>query len=131
MHNTIENSVVMHPPVDLKGRIIQVLHHDLERYTTLQYVRGVLYLKIIIEDRNLTAQMERSKIFWDWWKLHWSYRDKTFLSDNEGDLVLTERIMLYSELNNPYKMIADGEFDDSYDDMIQMVRNEIEKNKGD
>ncbi len=121
----------MQPPVDLKNAIIEVLHHDLERYTTLQYVRGLLYLKIIIEDRELTAHMERSKIFWDWWKLHWSYRDRAFLSDDVGKLGLTERIMLYSELHNPYKMITENEFDSTYDEMAQMVRNEIEKDKGD
>lgn len=60
--------------------IMQLLYWSNHQYTTFQYESGLAYLRLYLHhDSYGIAHLERSKVFWNWWKNHWVLRDKKFL----------------------------------------------------
>jgi hypothetical protein len=49
-------------------------------YLGFQYDQGIAYLMAYLNgDEYSVNVMERSRIFWQWWKNHWRTRDESFL----------------------------------------------------
>lgn len=65
----------------VKNAILALLQINEIRFHEIQYEQGCAYLKMYLNnDEYSVAVMERSKIFWTWWRNHWMNRDETFLS---------------------------------------------------
>lgn len=61
-------------------RIIQMLRWTELEYATFINETGLQYLEAYIPgDRAGIDALNRSRIFWNWWKNHWAIRDKQFL----------------------------------------------------
>lgn len=95
---------------------------DLE-YAEHQYNTGLEYLRLYIPNDPAGADtLIRSRIFWQWWKNHWSFRDAYFIrSIAEKDQ--EERRNIYIMLHSPVRLasaIYPGRviLDNSYAEMI-------------
>jgi hypothetical protein len=66
--------------IALKQRVAKTLRWTDLQYATYQYEQGCAYLmKYLNGDGYSVSVMERSRIFWNWWKNHWMNRDEGFL----------------------------------------------------
>ena len=120
----------------LKRAIVGLLGCTEEQYTAFQYNEGRKYLKYYLnEDKPAADQLSRSRIFWNWWKNHWSNRDETFLCLNARTPVKDPeiRLQLYLQYNDG-KQLADCiqpnsvVLHESYAHMItEFVKGETEK----
>lgn len=64
----------------LKQKICLMLNWSEVAYAQFQYETGLEYLMLYtLDDQLAIAQLECSKIFWNWWKNSWANRDETFL----------------------------------------------------
>jgi hypothetical protein len=93
---------VLKKPEALKREIIRLLDWDEQLYADAQYSTGIEYLEIYLEeDRHFADLLSRSKIFWQWWKNHWSNRDETFIEMLRGlSTNVRYRRELYVDFNN-------------------------------
>ncbi len=67
-------------------RITKMLHWDELQYATFIHETGLAYLRRYIPDDPYGAAiLERSSIFWNWWKNHWTIRDQQFLDEMDMD----------------------------------------------
>jgi len=119
------------PP--LKAAICELLNWDEMQYGQFQYESGLAYLRhYIIGDGWGQDLLQRTKLFWSWWKAQWAIRDRAFLLEQEVELSrlrIETRLSLYRHLHNasilaseiyPGRMIMD----ESYNQMIHTLINE-------
>lgn len=63
----------------LKGSICEMLKCTDMQYGELQYEQGLKYLKHYLpSDDHSADSLSRSRVFWNWWKNHWTNRDESF-----------------------------------------------------
>lgn len=61
-------------------KIIRIMRWDEMQYSQFVYDTGLQYLELYIPtDRVGIDALSRSKIFWAWWRNHWSIRDADYL----------------------------------------------------
>jgi hypothetical protein len=66
---------------ETKARIIELLKWDEMQYATMQYNMGLHYLVMyLLEHDDSIRMMERSRLFWAWWKTQWALRDQEFIA---------------------------------------------------
>ena len=66
-----------------KETICHKLGWDANKYAQHQYQTGLEYLRLYtLDDAMAIATLERSKIFWNWWKNAWANRDETFIHNS-------------------------------------------------
>lgn len=85
-----------------KPAVMALLDIDDMEYNLIQYEQGVNYLHTYLKgDEWGIGVMERSAIFWAWWKNHWANRDEQFLGINHNSPVHTvaEARKLYAQFN--------------------------------
>lgn len=71
----------------LKKCICKLLDWDELQYGYYMMNAGRNYLIYYTNnDEVIIGQMERSRLFWNWWKNHWLLRDEAFFFDNENQL---------------------------------------------
>lgn len=71
----------------MKQEITQLLGWTELEYNQFIYDTGIAYLhQYIPDDRPGIAALERSRIFWNWWKNHWIQRDMQFVHKTSGGL---------------------------------------------
>lgn len=60
--------------------IMRLLNWNEQQYCDYLYDCGVEYLRYLMpDDADGITNMERSGIFWKWWKNHWASRDAAFI----------------------------------------------------
>lgn len=86
----------------LQQQVCRMLHiTDLE-YANRQFEAGCAYLDAYIpNDPDGAAQLQRSAVYWAWWRNHWSMRDEQFCTGHVQSLSLQLRQELYEQLHNP------------------------------
>lgn len=66
----------------MKQKITQLLGWTEMEYSECIYQTGLDYLQTYIPgDAHGITALERSRIFWNWWKNHWQQRDEQFLAN--------------------------------------------------
>lgn len=66
----------------VKDSIIKMLHWSEMNYAEFMYETGLAYLQhYILGDEYGIAALERSRIFWSWWRNHWAQRDQRFMAN--------------------------------------------------
>ncbi len=67
----------------LKKQVLKLLGWDELQYGYFMYKAGRNYLIYYTNnDEFFIAQIERNKLFWNWWKTHWTLRNEAFINDN-------------------------------------------------
>lgn len=86
----------------LKQAVIALLQWTEMQYAEFQYEQGTKYLHAYLKgDEYCVRIMEDSRIFWNWWKNHWTIRDAEFIHiANQVTIRRTEIIrQLYRQYN--------------------------------
>lgn len=90
-----------------KKQICELLNIEEEQYAQMQYEAGLEYLEAYLgNDQWAIDELERSKLYWSWWKNHWVARDAQYLENNPHLLSLDERRKHYNHANNPAVLIC-------------------------
>jgi hypothetical protein len=121
----------------MQTEILELLQIDLAEYATMQYEAGLAYLRAYIPtDPQGMAALERSRIFWNWWKNHWNMRDMAFMF-KVNQFVPVEGIRAYYRFYNDPEKLAQGIYPnaavltDSYAVMIDDFNNATRQTQGD
>jgi len=85
----------------MKQRLIKLLAWSELEYAEFQYNSGIEYLNAYIpDDVHGIDMLLRNRIFWNWWKNHWSIRDQQFL-DSDMDCMDTKKLQrIYIRYNS-------------------------------
>lgn len=119
----------------LKAAICALLKCTPEQYAEFQYQSGLRYLKEYLPgDPEAGEMLSASKVFWAWWRNHWTNRDEMFLCLHQENPVRTREIILQLYLHyNSGRLLADCihpnsvVLNESYAQMItQLVDTETE-----
>jgi hypothetical protein len=63
-----------------RAAIIRLLGWSELEWANYQYENGLLYLQgYLPDDDEAQDVLQRSRIFWTWWKNHWTNRDEHFI----------------------------------------------------
>jgi hypothetical protein len=86
----------------LRATICTLLNWQEDEYNVYQYETGLDYLKWYLPNDSEGADMlSRSKIFWNWFRNHWSNRDNGFIRSSLDWPATSEDLeLLYKELND-------------------------------
>lgn len=49
------------------------------QYCRMMYASGLTYLEHFVRIPEDVARFERSRLFWNWWKIQWTIREEEFL----------------------------------------------------
>lgn len=119
-------------PDEIKARVCDLLDWDEMQYATYQMQAGQEYLRHYIPaDPDGQDMLIHSRTFWNWWKNHWTARDRAFLGGNVADISLRTRLQLYADLHDAASLAGaiypNGVvLEMSYSEMIQsLFDNEI------
>lgn len=93
----------------LKAAICEILKCWPEQYAEFQYQSGLRYLKAYLPgDPEAGELLSRCRVFWNWWKNHWTNRDEMFLYLHQENPVRNREVILqlYLQYNSGH-MLAD------------------------
>lgn len=94
----------------LKRAVCELLNWTELQYGEYVFERGTEYLHVYLQGDEYAIQvLERSPIFWAWWKNHFAKRDESFLMLHRSTPIrsLEIRLQLYHHYNEP-KMLAES-----------------------
>lgn len=118
----------------IQSRIEKILNWDDIRYAKfiLESGKAYLYAYIRNEADEIIADIMRSKVFWNWWQLHWEARDAAFLETIVGEVSIGIARQTYQHLHDPVMLASElfpnGEvLGESYAFMIQTLTEEVVK----
>lgn len=113
----------------LKKAVMELLNWDEMQYCNFQYNQGLKYLDAYIQDDAF--RIERSRVFWNWWKNHWALRDETILNSHLLTICVQGRREVYRDLNDGAKLASEVHpnkvvLEQSYSEMItELVKEEL------
>lgn len=118
----------------LRADICRILKCDDEDYAKLVYEQGLRYLKYYLpDDPDGQRMLSYNRIFWNWWKNHFTTRDEEFKDMFERHSIQDTEIVrqLYLQYNDG-KQLAENlhpqsvVLEESYCDMIhELLRKEV------
>ena len=115
----------------LQREVIKTLQWSEEQYFDYIFQCGVAYLnKYIPQYPQVVKQIIKSKIYWNWWRLHWEQRDKEFLkSIDYAPHPLLDPVEIYQEHNDPRTLaeaiyLSGKVLENSYAEMIGKITAE-------
>lgn len=86
----------------IQWKIQQLLQWTADEYNEFVFTEGLAYLKALTPDYpNVTKQIAKSQLFWNWWRTHWQKRDQQFLEECETWTTTTEKYrVVYQNMND-------------------------------
>ena len=93
----------------LKRRVCSLLQWSDMEFAEFQYKTGIAYLHWYLPcDDYGRNQLERSKLYWNWFKMQWSEHDMLFV-EQEGIKDISPRICfgMYEHLHCPRALAID------------------------
>ncbi|RTL47230.1 MAG: hypothetical protein EKK39_14775 [Sphingobacteriales bacterium] len=102
MKNETQNHIIAQKAKRLQRRVCELLGWDAMQYAEFIYNSGRNYLLYYTNgDTFMTDQIERSRIFWSWWKNHWVLRDEAFVHNEQiGYLHRQNLLLLYLQTHD-------------------------------
>jgi hypothetical protein len=93
----------------LKFKICLLLEWSLMEYAEYQQQTGISYLYWYLPCDDLGRdQLERSKLYWNWYKTQWQGFDMAFVEQPDLDHIgLTIKREMYKSLHCPHAMAAE------------------------
>lgn len=96
--------------IETQEAVLLLLSMDLDSFTKYQYQCGIAYLQWRYPvDEKARHILERSKIFWNWFKFVWLQYDISFLSYKRSLMECSREtiIQAYEGLHDPQAMAID------------------------
>lgn len=116
----------------IQEQIVDILQWDEDRYSkyVLECGNAYLYAYIKNEAEEVIAQIKRSRIFWNWWKINWQLRDLAFIESISAPIKKDVARQVYQSLHDPATLAAelfpDGTvLGESYAAMIEELNQEV------
>ena len=111
----------------LKQEVMSLLNWSETKYCNYQYEQGLIYLHAYVGEDG-AHKLERSRIFWNWWKNQWAIRDEDYTIGLKpiSDIPLREEV--YLELHDgkilvsamhPHRFIMEQSYTQMVDELIQ------------
>ena len=76
-----------------------------EEYAALQYEMGLDFIKWYLPfDEKMQRILEGERMFWNWWKLCWSYRDEGMLKEDLKSIPVAKRREMYKSVHEEVAM---------------------------
>lgn len=125
MNTTVTNKPVAVIDVDnIIASICNLVKCSEDEYAEVMYKNGLAYLQWYLPcDQHAKKQLERSKLYWNWFKKQYRECDKAYIQSPGIALeTLKERRRLYRELHDPKALVIDLKPN-------RIVLAEINKNK--
>jgi hypothetical protein len=101
-------------------------------YAQFIYDCGLAYLIYYIGDESeeILSQIRKSRIFWNWWKIHWEKRNEGFMVKLNDHSEVEDWLEVYLETHDPKTLASEiypsgvvlGE---SYEAMMRKLRKEV------
>ncbi len=108
-----------------KQKVCSILQWKEEQHNQLVYDSALSFLShyLPMESDYMISCITSSRVFWNWWKMHWNARDQVFTEHYYGLVRLRCAEDLYKELHDPktlaYEIYPDGQvLSESYAKMI-------------
>lgn len=117
------------PPI--KEQICQVLRWTEQDYSDFQFRMGTQYLQYYIpNDPQGIDMLVESRIFWNWWKNHWMFRDIAFVKTTVANCSTPTAMAIYFQLHHPDHLIGTirpnaAVLHDGYAKMINEFQNHV------
>lgn len=83
------------------------------------YEAGLMYLQLATKSslpylygEEVADEISRSKTFWNWWKMHWGYRNMAFVEDmqlaedRQRNVSAALAAQIYRQLHDPVQLIG-------------------------
>ena len=92
----------------LQARICTLLAWDADQYSAFMYNNGLRYLHAYLpSDDEARDQLERSKLYWNWYKSLCYQHDMAYLRSGVELQDLAQRRITYNLLHCPYALVED------------------------
>lgn len=118
------------PPV--KEQVMALLNWTDQDYHDFQYRMGTNYLQYYIpRDPQGIDMLIESRIFWNWWRNHWMFRDAAFVQDAQVIVSNKETALsIYFITHHPERLIGTiypnaAVLHDGYAKMINQFQNHV------
>lgn len=118
----------------MKAVVIKLLQWTELEYAQFQYESGLAYLRHYIPtDKWGQDMLQRSKLFWNWWKNQWLLREEGFYymeNEVQMDKISTDNLRrLYCHLHDAATLASEiypnrTVLDESYNQMIHSIHME-------
>lgn len=120
----------------IKRCMCELLECSPEQYAKFQYQSGLKYLKHYMPtDPNGADNLSRAKVFWAWWRNHWTNRDEHFLCLAEKTPIRDRdiKIQLYTQYHDGKELATSihpnsAVLNESYAEMIQQLIADEQQN---
>lgn len=95
--------------LELQAEVLQLLNWSKDEFSIFMYETGIEYLKAYFgKDEEVIDRLSERREFWNWFKNHWYYRDKSFFeSFLLNQCSLEYRLIMYRGLHNPTILASD------------------------
>ena len=112
----------------LKSKIMELLQWDDLTFGNFQYEQGITYLETYVKDRY---PLETSRIFWNWWKNHWTLRDEDLINKGISELAISQRRAVYFDIHDgkylahevhPHRVILEQSYGDMVTEAIESAQ---------
>lgn len=92
---------VQHDMGETQRTVCQLLGITTDEYTCLVYQTGLEYISLYFSTApRLGDVAERSRLFWNWWKMCWHNRDGCFAVDAMWQVRPADRRLIYAGLHD-------------------------------
>lgn len=94
----------------MKQQVCQLLDWDEMQYAEFQYTSGLSYLMWLFPvDEHARDCLQRSKVFWNWYKHTWSMYDESYLTYRLSlkENSAAKRTIIYKDLHCPRTMAVE------------------------
>ena len=91
----------------VKGRVCEILGWTDLEYAEFQFETGITYLeRYLPEGLNGVQALERSRLYWSWWRNSWLHRDEALLQEVDNG-IRGNLTLIYKELHNPCFLVCE------------------------
>jgi len=115
-------------------QVCEILQWDELQYGEFIYQSGLQYLREYIKDESeaIIDHIIRSRIFWNWWKMNWQYRDQAFVKSSPVKLQMKTCRAIYFELHDARTLAEEiypngAVLGESYNNMIAELNDHVNK----
>jgi hypothetical protein len=93
----------MQQQLTTQQKVCAILQWQQEQHSQMVYDCGLAWLQQYLphESQYMMHCITGSRIFWNWWRLHWNYRDEAFVSHYFGLVRLRCAEQLYKQIHDP------------------------------
>ena len=114
--------------ISARSEVMKLLNWDEIQYSEFQYKMGCQYLQSYIpECPQQIDELIESRIFWNWWKNEWLFRDTALISTDIAKVKRSTILQIYLSTNDAealrYEIYPNGVvLNNRYAEMIRNIQ---------